>query len=240
MARIKYPIIILIGVSVFVLIASTSVSSGWLWLLGVLETIALSIVTFIWWSDLGDERKKSAWQSKAVAGFGAVLFVGMVGMFMLAPTIHQWAKSNREEAIVKMRNITGKDWNVMTLQQRINWVEKIILGAKSPTSNHYVQELNEILSKPSCEGEFVLRVWTFNEDSENYLDPLITSEEWNLMFLLSKKVWMERALSGIGKVESDLQPADYYIQKLDAIFNDPDNVGKLPAWELTAFTSGEK
>lgn len=72
-------------------------------------------------------------------------------------------------------------------------------------------------------------------------DSLITGKDWNNMTLSLKRVWVDTALRAMiigGELkESEEQTTDYYVQKLDTVFYNPDNEKKLVAWELTAFTS---
>ncbi len=77
----------------------------------------------------------------------------------------------------------------------------------------------------------------------NIFNPLITGKEWNDMTLSQKRVWVDTGLRkmvirGVLK-ENEMHPIDYYVQKLDAVFHNPDNELKLVSWELTAFTSVE-
>jgi hypothetical protein len=76
------------------------------------------------------------------------------------------------------------------------------------------------------------------------IDPLTIGKDWNDMTLSQKRIWVDTTLRAMvigGELkESERQPTDYYVQKLDMIFYNPDNEKKLVAWELTAFTSIEK
>jgi len=80
-----------------------------------------------------------------------------------------------------------------------------------------------------------------DQSKPDITSPLITGEDWNNMTLSEKRTWVNTCLDSIMQgeelEESERQPADYYVQRLDDIFYNPDNAKKLVAWELTSLTS---